>query len=214
MTEEPGRTTRRFLTPPVHDVHAHLRQHMIALGMDVRVDAVGNMRGLWTPTNGGSRRLILGSHIDTVPDAGAFDGVLGVVMALEWVRLAREDSLALPVMWTAMVRRGMGSPAGFEQLARWMSSMPARLAGFTGQKGAFNPGADADMVVFDPDAEWTITEGQVHFRHKLSPYLGATVRGQVLETWLRGTQVYTRGEVPAGQECFVGGPHGRELVRS
>ena len=97
MTEEPGRTTRRFLTPPVHDVHAHLRQHMIALGMDVRVDAVGNMRGLWTATNGGSRRLILGSHIDTVPDAGAFDGVLGVVMALEWVRLAREDSLALPI---------------------------------------------------------------------------------------------------------------------
>ena len=90
MTEEPGRITRRFLTPPVHEVHAHLRRRMVALGMEVRVDAVGNLRGLWTPPNAGERRLVLGSHIDTVPDAGAYDGVLGVVLALEWVRLAQE----------------------------------------------------------------------------------------------------------------------------
>lgn len=90
MTEEPGRITRRFLTPPVHQVHAYLRQGMEALGMDVRIDAVGNLRGLWMPENAVQRRLIMGSHIDTVPDAGAFDGVLGVIMALEWVRLAQE----------------------------------------------------------------------------------------------------------------------------
>ena len=97
MTEEPGRITRRFLTAPVHDVHAHLRRRMIALGMDVRVDAAGNIRGLWTPPNAGRRRLVLGSHIDTVPDAGAFDGVLGVMLALEWVRLAQEDLLPMPI---------------------------------------------------------------------------------------------------------------------
>jgi allantoate deiminase len=97
MTEEPGRITRRFLTPPVHDVHAHLRRRMIALGMDVRVDAAGNIRGLWTPPSGGQRRLVLGSHIDTVPNAGAYDGVLGVVLALEWVRLAQEDLLPMPI---------------------------------------------------------------------------------------------------------------------
>ncbi|HEY3624932.1 MAG TPA: allantoate amidohydrolase [Terracidiphilus sp.] len=97
MTEEPGRITRRFLTAPVHEVHAHLRRRMVALGMDVRVDAIGNMRGLWTPPNAGRRRLILGSHIDTVPDAGAFDGVLGVAVALELVRLAQEDLLPLAI---------------------------------------------------------------------------------------------------------------------
>src|SRR4051794_31854226 len=68
MTEEPGRITRRFLTAPVHHVHAHLRRRMIALGMDVRVDAAGNLRGLWTPPDGAPRRLVFGSHIDTVPD--------------------------------------------------------------------------------------------------------------------------------------------------
>jgi allantoate deiminase len=95
MSEEPGRITRRFLTPPMHAVHAHLRARMEALGMSVRVDAVGNLRGLWSSPSAPAKRLILGSHIDTVPDAGAFDGVLGVTLALEWVDLAQE--LALPL---------------------------------------------------------------------------------------------------------------------
>jgi allantoate deiminase len=90
MTEDPGRITRRFLTTPVHDVHALLRVRMEALGMTVRVDAAGNLRGVWQPPGEGVKRLVLGSHIDTVPDAGAFDGVLGVTLALEWVSLAQE----------------------------------------------------------------------------------------------------------------------------
>src|ERR1700758_3006937 len=97
MTEEPGRITRRFLTPPMHAVHAHLRRRMVALGMDVRVDPAGNLRGMWKPENGGDRRLLLGSHIDTVPDAGAFDGVLGVMLSLEWVRLAQEAVLPMAI---------------------------------------------------------------------------------------------------------------------
>lgn len=96
MTEEPGRTTRRFLTPPVHEVHRHLRSRMQRLGMSVRVDAVGNLRGLWKPADTPApARLLLGSHIDTVPDAGAFDGILGVVLALELVESAKAHRLSL-----------------------------------------------------------------------------------------------------------------------
>ena len=97
FTEEPGHTTRRFLTPPVKDVHAHLDAQMEALGMTVRVDAAGNLRGVWMPEKAGGKRLILGSHIDTVPNAGAFDGVLGVVLALEWVGIAKEMGLRKPI---------------------------------------------------------------------------------------------------------------------
>jgi allantoate deiminase len=97
MSEEPGRTTRRFLTPPVHEVHALLRNRMESLGMTVQTDAAGNLRGLWQPTGGHSKRLILGSHIDTVPNAGAFDGVLGVTLALEWLALAQELKLPLAI---------------------------------------------------------------------------------------------------------------------
>ena len=95
MTEEPGRITRRFLTPPMHDVHAHLRARMEALGMAVQVDAAGNLRGLCQPEGAQGKRLLLGSHIDTVPDAGAFDGVLGVTVALELVGIAQELELPL-----------------------------------------------------------------------------------------------------------------------
>lgn len=96
-TVEPGRITRRFLTPPVRDVHAHLRMRMEALGMQVRVDAAGNLRGVWRPAEASSKRLVLGSHIDTVPDAGAYDGVLGVTLALEWVDLAREMDFPIAI---------------------------------------------------------------------------------------------------------------------
>ena len=97
MTEEPGRITRRFLTAPMHVVHAHLRNRMGAMGMTVRVDAAGNLRGLWQLPNASGKRLLMGSHIDTVPDAGAYDGVLGVVMALEWVQIAQELKLHLAI---------------------------------------------------------------------------------------------------------------------
>ena len=97
MSEEPGRTTRRFLVPPVHEVHALLRSRMESLGMTVHVDAVGNLRGHWKPPGAQSKRLVIGSHIDTVPNAGAYDGVLGVALALEWVNLAQELNLLLPI---------------------------------------------------------------------------------------------------------------------
>jgi allantoate deiminase len=97
MTEEPGHVTRRFLTAPMHAVHSHLRGRMEALGMSVRVDAAGNLSGLWQPLRAGPKRLVMGSHVDTVPDAGAFDGVLGVTLALEWVALAQEMDLPLAI---------------------------------------------------------------------------------------------------------------------
>ena len=67
-------------------------------------------------------------------------------------------------------------------------------------------GADADFVVFDPDAEWTVTDDDLRFRHKVSPYLGAKLRGRVKETWLRGERVYADGRCTADAR-------GRELVR-
>jgi allantoate deiminase len=97
MSEEPGRLTRRFLTPPMHQVHAHFRGRMETLGMSVAVDAAGNLRGLWQPAGLPAKRLILGSHTDTVPNAGAYDGVLGVTLALEWVGIAQQLELPLTI---------------------------------------------------------------------------------------------------------------------
>ena len=79
------------------------------------------------------------------------------------------------------------------------------VSGFAHRKGAIAAGADADFVVFDSDAEWTVTEGDLHIKNKLSPYLGANLRGQVKETWLRGELVFKDGN-------WAPEPRGRELV--
>lgn len=82
FTEIPGEITRRFLTPPMHGVHTLLRDWMIAVGMTVHIDAIGNLRGVWPGATATAPRLLIGSHLDTVPNAGAFDGILGVVLGI------------------------------------------------------------------------------------------------------------------------------------
>jgi allantoate deiminase len=81
-TEEPGFITRTFLSEPMHQVHAHLRDWMERAGMSVITDHAGNLRGLYPSAQPSSRRLFIGSHLDTVPHAGAFDGILGVVLGV------------------------------------------------------------------------------------------------------------------------------------
>ncbi|MHB1021064.1 MAG: allantoate amidohydrolase [Acidobacteriaceae bacterium] len=82
FTEEEGRITRTFLSAPMRDAHHLLQAWMERLGMTVTVDAVGNLRGVYAAGKADAPRLLIGSHIDTVPSAGPYDGVLGVVMAL------------------------------------------------------------------------------------------------------------------------------------
>jgi len=82
MSETPGAITRTYLCPAMHDVHRTLRAWMEEAGMDVSIDAAGNLRGVYGQ---GAPRLLIGSHVDTVPDAGAYDGVLGVVLGIALV---------------------------------------------------------------------------------------------------------------------------------
>ena len=85
-SEEPGFITRTFLSEPMHRVHADVRAWMEQAGMSVRVDAAGNLRGNYGVTTADAPKLIVGSHLDTVPHAGAFDGILGVVLGVALVK--------------------------------------------------------------------------------------------------------------------------------
>jgi len=84
-SQTPGETTRTFLCEAMHDCHRALRGWMQSLGMDSRVDAAGNLRGLYAGSDPAAGRLLIGSHLDTVPNAGAYDGVLGVVLGVALV---------------------------------------------------------------------------------------------------------------------------------
>lgn len=85
-TDVPGTITRTFLSPATHAVHALLHAEMQAVGMTVRTDSVGNVRGMYPAVAPDAPVLLMGSHIDTVPDAGRFDGILGVAIAIALVR--------------------------------------------------------------------------------------------------------------------------------
>ncbi len=66
----------------MHDCHQEIAGWMEPLGSRVKIDATGNLRGIYSAAQPNASRLLIGSHIDTVPNAGAYDGVLGVVLAV------------------------------------------------------------------------------------------------------------------------------------
>jgi allantoate deiminase len=82
FTEDAGSTRRTFLSPPMRDCHAEFSRWAQLLGAKIWVDAAGNWRAYYPAENSSAPRLLLGSHLDTVPNAGAYDGVLGVVLGV------------------------------------------------------------------------------------------------------------------------------------
>ncbi len=85
-SEEAGRLTRTFLSPPMRAVHQALAGWMLELGMTVRIDAVGNLIGHYPGQTPDAPLFLMGSHVDTVRDAGQYDGPLGVMLALALVK--------------------------------------------------------------------------------------------------------------------------------
>jgi allantoate deiminase len=90
LSEDRNAITRTFLSKPMRDVHTALAAWMARVGMTVRIDAIGNIRGVYPPRISASPpaavpRIYIGSHLDSVPNAGAFDGVLGTVLAIALV---------------------------------------------------------------------------------------------------------------------------------
>ena len=94
ISEEDGRLTRRFATPALRRAGEIVRVWMEAAGMTVRRDAVGNVIGRLAGPDG--RTLLIGSHLDTVRDAGRYDGTLGVLIGIACAELLRDRGAALP----------------------------------------------------------------------------------------------------------------------
>jgi allantoinase len=65
------------------------------------------------------------------------------------------------------------------------------------RKGAIAPGFDADFAIVDPDAEWTVGPQHLWNRHRMSPFIGRTLRGRVLRTIVRGRTVFTLADGPS-----------------
>ena len=120
--------------------------------------------------------------------AGDFLKAWGGIASLE---------VSLPAVWTGTASGDVDR--SLRALARWLSEAPAALAGLAG-KGRIAAGNDADFVVWDPGAEWTVDPLRLQQRHKLTPYAGLALRGVVHTTYLRGERVWDAGALvrPAG----------------
>src|SRR5437867_9698931 len=99
--------------------------------------------------------------------------------------------LGLSAVWSGASARGFS----LVDLASWMSVGPAMLATLQSRKGAIRVGSDADLVIWDPDAEWTVDASCLQQRHKLTPYAGRRLRGRVLTTFVRGHRVWDDGRL-------------------
>lgn len=155
-----------------------------------------NREALWEALREGVIDLIATDHSPCLPemkrlDEGRFDLAWGGIACL---------SVALPVIWTEAQHRGFA----VEDVARWMSVGPAKLAGMSQRAGAIAVGREANFVVFDPDAQFEVNPERLHFRHAVLPYVGTKLKGVVEATYLRGEPVWSM----AGFDSRV---RGREL---
>ena len=95
-TEEPGRITRSYGTPALIAAREAVARWMGEAGLDVRIDAVGNLHGRVDGSEPTAPALLLGSHLDSVRDAGRYDGPLGILVAIEALDRLRERPRPLP----------------------------------------------------------------------------------------------------------------------
>lgn len=141
---------------------------------------------LWSGLRSGAIDMVVSDHSPCPPvmkqlDSGDFLAAWGGIASLQ---------LGLRAVWTGAAARGFT----LSDVAKWMSSAPARLAGLDARKGSIAPGYDADIVVFDPDNTSSVVAEALEHRHKITPYDGMELRGSIDATYLRGERIYEAGQ--------------------
>jgi allantoate deiminase len=97
FSESSDNLTRLFLSQPMHDVHGAVRAWMEEAGMHVRTDAIGNIIGHYPAQTKNAKTLLIGSHLDTVRDAGKYDGMLGVLLGIAVVKALDNERLPFAI---------------------------------------------------------------------------------------------------------------------
>jgi len=157
-----------------------------------------NREHLWQAINDGRLDFIVSDHSPCTPelkhiDTGDIEKAWGGISALQF---------GISLIWTEAKERGFS----LVDISRLMSTETAKFAGLDSIKGDIKVGHHADFLVFDPNAEFTITNEMIKHRHNITPYAGRKVTGQVQHTFVRGHHVYQQDE-------FINKPKGRPLLK-
>lgn len=156
-----------------------------------------NRERLWQALEEGVIDFIVSDHSPCSPELklleqGSFQAAWGGIASLQF---------GLSAVWTEAVRRGFSTV----DVARWMSERPAAFLGLNNRKGRIAKGFDADLIVLDAEASFTVHPSIIQHKHKVTPYEGKTLQGVVRRTYLRGQLIYDQGN-------FSAVPHGKILT--
>jgi allantoinase len=144
-----------------------------------------NRDALWRGIEEGLFIAIVSDHSPCTPELkrmseGDIAGAWGGIASLQF---------GLSIVSTEAKRRGVA----LEKIVDLMTAGPAKLAGLDKRKGRLAAGYDADIVVFDPEAQFVVRTEEVQHRHKVTPYAGETLSGVVKATFVRGHKVWEDG---------------------
>lgn len=139
---------------------------------------------LWEALKDGTLDLVATDHSPAPPDmketqSGDFMKAWGGIAGLQFL---------LPAFWTGAKVRGFS----LEDVARLLCTNPADFLGLR-EKGRIAPGCDADLVIWDPEASFSVKAEDIQHRHKLTPYVGRSSFGALERTIVRGMMVYVDG---------------------
>ena len=148
-----------------------------------------NQDRLWAGLAAADIDMIVSDHSPCTPelkraDTGDFAAAWGGIASLQ---------VGLPVVWTAARARGHA----LADVVRWMATNPADRVGLA-HKGRIAVGADADVCVLAPDAEFSVETAWLRHRNPVCPYVGQRLTGVVRQTWLRGALIDADG-APTGR---------------
>lgn len=175
MSDEDGKLTRTFLSPAMRRANALVGDWMREAGLTVREDAVGNLIGRQEGSRPGAKTLLLGSHLDTVRDAGRFDGPLGVLLPIVALEILKKRGVTLPF---AVEVLGFSEEEGVRFASAYLGS-----EGFTGRLKAKTLGLrDSDGVSVGEVLGKIPLPKPAHPRKDLLGYVEAHIeQGPVLE---------------------------------
>jgi len=157
-----------------------------------------NNEKLWKALKDGSIDFIVTDHSPATPElkkieSGNLKEAWGGISSIQF---------SLPVVWTAAKKRGFI----INEIAALMSEHVAKFIGFEKTKGQLKKGYDADIVVWDPNQKFTVKAADIHYRHKISPYVGEELSGVIKQTYVGGKKVFENGN-------FLSLPQGKILLR-
>ena len=106
ITDQENPYTRIVFSKKFYEARSWLKNEYQKLGLIVSTDDAGNLIGLLKSKTNTEKVVIIGSHIDTVPSGGRFDGIAGVVAALCVVKHIKENDINLPLILQYMITLG------------------------------------------------------------------------------------------------------------